>query len=169
MNDMIGAAAKGGISYAVEVVKNGEVLHREVVHNIMPEEGRNYVLDVSLGAATQITTWYLLPFSGDYTPDDNDTAATFPASATEATQYDNSTRHAVVFGAASGGVKNNSANLAEIEFNDDVTIYGVALVSASAKGATTGVLYSAARFSSAKAMENGAILRVTAGAVLTSS
>lgn len=162
-------AAESGFTYTVEVVKDGRVIDREVVHNLMPEEGRNHMLDVTLGGGTQITTWYLLPFSGDYTPVSGDTAATFPASATEATQYTDATRKALVFGAAAGGVKDNSANRAELEFNDTVTVYGAAIVSAAAKGAASGVLISAARFATAKPMENGAILRITAGITLSSS
>lgn len=162
-------AAKSGFTYTVEVVRDGEVIDREVVHNLMPTEGRNHMLDVALGDDMQITTWYLLPFSGDYTPVSGDTAATFPASATEATRYTDVTRKALVFGAAVDGVKDNSANRAELEFNDTVTIYGAAIVSAAAKGATTGVLLSAARFSTAKPMENGSILRITAGITLSSS
>lgn len=161
---------KIGFSYQVEVVdRHGNVIDRETVDNIIPTEGLNHLLATELLGGTPITTWYLLLFKGDYTPVAGDTAATFPGSATEATEYDNSTRHALVLASTGAGTVSNTASKVEAVFNATVTIYGAAIVSASAKGATTGVLLSAAKFASTKPMTDDAILRVTAGIALTPS
>ena len=57
-----------GFVYTVETVnrKTGEVVEQEVVHNIMPEQGRNHMLDVALNGMTQTQNWYLLPSGNDY-------------------------------------------------------------------------------------------------------
>lgn len=61
---------KAGFSYTIETVnrRTGEVVERETAHNLMPVQGRNYALDVLLNGATQVSSWYLLPYGADYTP-----------------------------------------------------------------------------------------------------
>ena len=83
-----------GFVYTVETVnrKTGEVVEQEVVHNIMPEQGRNHMLNVTLNGMTQTQDWYLLPYGNDYEPQDSDTAATLPTTAGELTNYAGSTR-----------------------------------------------------------------------------
>lgn len=170
MNTETKSTGPVGFTYTIEQLdKHGTVLSTEVVENIIPNEGLNHILATELLGGTPVTTWYLLLFKGDYAPVAGDTAATFPGNATEATEYDNSTRHALTLAPNGTGVVDNSASKAEVVFNDTVTIYGAAIVSAAAKGATTGVLLSAAKFATPKAMEDDAILRVTVGIALTSS
>ena len=160
--------AKAGFLYLVEVLRNGIVVDRELVHNIMPTEGLNHVLNVVLKGSTQIGTWYLAPFEGNYTPIAGDTAAAFPAAATECTAYSESTRQQFVPGTVSAGALDNAASRAEFTFNATKTVYGGFMTGASAKGATTSVLLSAVKFSSPKSLDSGSVLRVTAGITLTS-
>lgn len=170
MNTEIMHQSPVGFTYTIEQLDpHGNVLSTEVVENIIPTEGLNHILATELLGGAQVTTWYLLLFKGDYTPVAGDTAATFPGDATEATEYVNSTRHALTLASTGAGTVDNSASKVEAEFNDTVTIYGAAIISSAAKGATTGTLLSAAKFATSKPMENGAILRVTAGIALTSS
>ena len=124
-----------------------------LAHNRTVMEGRNHQLDVVFHGGTPVTTWYLGVFEGNYTPLDTDTAATFPGSSTECTAYDEATRVAFVEGAPSGGIISNAGNEAVFTFNANKTIYGGFLISSSAKGATTGVLMSAARFSPSRVVE----------------
>lgn len=158
-----------GFRYLVEVVKDGVVIDSEEVSNLMPIEGLNHMLGVTLKAVTQAPTWYIGLYEGNYTPVATDTAATFPAAATETTTYAESTRVEFNEGSVTSGSVDNSANKAEFTFNANKSVYGGFISSASAKGGITGALLSAVKFSSPKVLEIGAILRVTAGFTLGKS
>jgi hypothetical protein len=112
-------------------------------------------------SATQTTTWYLGLFEGNYTPVATVTASSIAADATETTAYVASTRPEYVEATASGQSITNSASRASFVFNATKTIYGAFLVSTNTKGGTSGVLFSAARFGSAKAVESGDELLLT--------
>lgn len=154
-----------GFTYTVERVcrKTGEVLDREVVHNLMPKQGANHVLDVLLNGAVQVSTWYILPFGNNYTPQTTDTAATFPTSAGELTNYAGATRAEFNGGPANGGVVDNSADLALLEFDAPVSVQGCALISQPTKGGAGGILLSAAKFSSPKSADAETVLRILGG------
>jgi len=159
-----------GFEYTLELCDpNGVVVERETIHNIMPTEGQNHALSVLLAGGTQNPTWYIGLFEGNYTPTLTDTAAAFPAASTETTTYSEATRVAFVPGAISGGAATNSASRAEFTSTSSKTIYGAFMVSASGKGATSGVLLSAAKFSTTKSFDVGFVLRVTAGITASSS
>ena len=138
-------------------------------NNIIPTEGRNHILDTELHATSQVTTWYIAPFEANYTPVAGDTAATFPASATESTAYAEATRVAFVEAAASAGSTSNTANKAEFSINATKTMYGAFMTSVSTKSATTGTLLSAALFAASRAVISGDLLRITSTISLTSS
>lgn len=158
-----------GFLYVAEVIKNGIVVERERVHNLMPIEGENHLLNVAFKGVTQVVAWYLAPYEGNYTPVSASVAATFPGLATECTTYDEATRVAFVPGTVSAGAMDNAASRAEFTFNAQKVIYGGFLTSVSTKGATSGVLGSAVRFASPKNLDSGAVLRLTAGITLASS
>lgn len=150
-----------GGRFDFELVRNGEVIDRWSEHNIVVNEGLNHILDVEFHGATQISTWYIGVFEGNYTPVATVTAATITAASTECTAYDETTRVAYDEAAASSQSITNSASKATFTFNATKTIYGAFLVSASAKSATSGTLFSAARFSSSKAVVDDDQLLVT--------
>jgi hypothetical protein len=158
-----------GFTYEVEHLRNGELIGYEKVHNLVPLEGRQHILSIIGNAGTQVTTWYIGLFEGNYTPVSGDTAATFPASATECTAYSESVRQEWVEAAPSAGVITNSASKASFTANATKTVYGGFLSSSSVKGGTSGTLLSAGRFSTSKAVDSGDILRVTGSLTLTSS
>ena len=129
---------------------------------MITNEGINHMLDVTLHSAAQVATWYLVPFTTNYTPTDADKAADFPGAAGEATtQYTEGTRPVFVEGAASGQVTGNTGNEATITAASTVTIYGVGLSSVSTKGAVTGVLLCASRFPTPKPLEAGEQLKLS--------
>lgn len=163
------ADTKMGFTYTIEVLKDGVVVDTETVHNLMPTEGLNYMLSAGIAGGAQATSWYVGLFEANYTPVAGDTAATFPASATETTTYAESTRVAFVPGAVSGGALTNSASRAEFTSNANKTVYGAFLVSASGKSATSGVLLSAAKFATSKTFDSGSVIRVTAGFTTSST
>jgi hypothetical protein len=156
--------------YKFEHIRNGVVIDTEVVKNIIPAEGITYILNAALNGGSQFTSWYVGVFEADYTPLTGDTMATFPASATESTTaYDETARVAFVDDALAGGLWSNAGSPAEFTFNATKTIYGGFITSGSVKGGTTGVLVSAVKAGTSKAVVDNDVLKVTAGITLSSS
>ena len=141
----------GGI-FTHDVIRNGVSMGEQSDPNIVCNEGLNALLGIMFNAATQITTWYVAPFEGNYTPVAGVTAATITADSTESTAYDEATREAYVEAAPSGQSITNSASKADFTINAGKTIYGAFLASASAKSATTGTLFAASRFSASRSV-----------------
>ena len=162
--------AQAGFTWTIDVIKDGVVVDSETQHNLIPVEGINYLISAGLKGGTPLTSWYIAPFSGTYTPVPTDTAATFPAAATELTTYAETARQALVLGTVAAGQADNSASTAVFTSNaNGVTVKGGFITSAATKGAATGTLISAVQFSSPKAFDSGTILRITAGFAITSS
>ena len=134
----------GGV-FQGKIVRDGEVIDEFDCHNLVTDEGLDHILGVEFTGVSQITSWYLGIFEGNYTPVATDTAATITANSTESTAYTQSTRVAYTGVEASQGVTNSAAP-ATFTFNATKTIYGAFLASASAKSATTGKLFAAAAF-----------------------
>lgn len=132
-------------------------------------EGRNHAISVLAKGATQSPTWYIGLFEGNYVPVDADVAATFATVATECTAYTPATRSEFVEGAVAAGSVDNIASKSEFAFTSAKTVYGAFMVNAQAKGATTGVLLSAARFTAPKVLAIDDVLRVTASLNLASA
>lgn len=153
--------------YEVEVIRDGVVIDRSIEKNLIPQQGLDHILDVVCKGGVQISTWYVSIYEGDYTPISTNTAANFPGLATESSAYAETVRQTWVEGAVTAGAVDNSASKAEFTMNAAKTIYGCALVSNSSKGATAGILLSAVRFGTPKALVSGDILRVTAPVSLT--
>jgi hypothetical protein len=101
--------------------------------------------------STQVGTWYLGVFEGNYTPVAGLLASTIAGAATETTAYDETTRPAYNEAAAASKVTTNSANKATFTFNATKTLYGAFLISDSTKAGTSGTLMAAAKFAAPKA------------------
>jgi len=145
------------------------VLSTETVENLIPTQGLNYMLGAALTGVSQSSTWYLAPFEGNYTPVAGDTAATFPAAATECTAYNEATRVVWTPGAIAAGSVSNSASQAVFTMNATKTVYGIAQLSVSTKSAITGTLVSIALFAVPKAVVATDILNVTNTITATSA
>lgn len=143
----------GGV-FKGQIIRGGKVIDEFEDHNLVVNEGLNHLLDVLFRGSTQVNPWYIGVFEGNYTPVAGLTGATVASAATECTAYTASTRPEYVEAAASSQSTTNSANRASFVFNATKTIYGAFLVSTNTKGGSTGTLFSAARFSAAKAVEN---------------
>jgi hypothetical protein len=137
------------------------LLSEEKFYNVVPLQSRNACLNSFYMAVTPPTAWYIGIFEGNYTPVDGDTAATFPASATESTAYNETVRQTANFASSTAGSCTNSASLATFTINASKTIYGAFISTASAKSATTGTLGSAAQFATAKVCVATDLLQVT--------
>lgn len=136
--------------YTGTLIRAGKIIDEWEDDNLVVNEGLNHMNDVTFRGSTQVSPWYCGVFEGNYTPVATVTAATITSASTECTAYDEATRVAYVEAASASQITTNSASRATFTFNATKTIYGAFLVSASAKSATTGTLFSAARFASSK-------------------
>lgn len=150
----------GGV-FDFEQVRDGKVIDRWQSQNLVTNEGLNAILDIMFHAATQITTWYIGIFEGNYTPVAGVTAATIASASTESTAYSESVRQTYTEAAASSQSITNSANKATFSINATKTLYGAFLISDSTKSGTSGTLFAASRFGSSKAVSSGDQLLVT--------
>lgn len=141
-----------GGQFHLQHVRDGEVIDEETFDNLVTNEGIDHILNTVFHGGTPVTTWYLGLFEGNYTPVATVTGATITSASTESTAYDESTRVAFDEAAASGQAITNAASKATFTMNATKTIYGAFLVSNSTKSATTGVVMSAARFGTSKAV-----------------
>ncbi len=162
------SAGSIGFVYTVEHIRDGNVIDTEVVHNLVPDEGIEYILRGALLSGTPITSWSVAIFEGNYTPTTSVTAVTVTAASTECVSYSGTTRVGWT-GAYAAGTADNSASKAEFTMTADKTVYGAFLVSNNTKGGNTGTLLSIARFNSPKSLETTDILRITAGITLLSA
>ena len=142
-------------AYHGQLIRDGEIIDDFEDENLVVNEGLNALLNIMFHNDTQIATWNLGLFEGNYTPVAGVTAATMAGDSTECTAYDESTRPAFDEDAAASQSITNSTNRATFTFNASKTVYGAFLISDGTKGGTNGTLFSAARFSSSKAVVSG--------------
>lgn len=156
---------KIGFVYRFEHLSaNGDVLSVEEAHNLIPDEGRDYLLNAGLLAGSQFSNWYTGLYEGSYAPQTTDTMATIIASSTEiTTAYSETTRGLIVPDALSGGTYSNASAPLTFTFTAGKTVRGGFISSGPVKGGTTGVLLSAVLASSPKVVAAGESLRVTTG------
>ena len=148
------------------VAKRGEP--EEFTKNLVVNQGLNYILSAAVGATAGVANWYIALFTGDVTVLATWTAAGFTAAATEWTAYDEAARPAWSKGSvASAGVDSFSSKASFTSSADTQVIRGAALLSSSAKSATSGTLLAASRLSSDKTLDTGEILDVGYGLQLT--
>ena len=129
--------------YRLQHIRGGKVIGEEELKNLVVDQGLNYVLGVSRGAASQITSWSLGLFHGNYTPVASDTAATIAPNSTENNSYNGGTRLAWTPGAVAAKSVSNTAARADFVFNAPATIYGAFLCSSATINGTNGTLFSA--------------------------
>jgi hypothetical protein len=152
---------------------NGE--DERVDPNLLPDEGLMYLLTVGLYNGTKLPTWNLALYAANYTPLANLTAASFPATASEITSstegYTESTRPVWTPSTPSANSIDNLANKAAftIATASSLTVQGAALLSEAAKGAVTGKLVSATKFSAARTLYNTDVFNLAYRVQLTSS
>lgn len=152
---------------------NQILLNKWTEKNLCVLEGRNQLLDICFGGATQIDPWYICPFEDNHTPASGDTYAT--PGFTECTDYEGSTRPGFQVGSPSGAVIDNSSNRASFTFTASKIIYGGALLGGgstpSTKGDTSGggILFCESQFSSPESVINGSVLKAKIEITLTAS
>jgi hypothetical protein len=163
-----GEEAKATGVYHVECHdKDGNLKWSADTKNLVVNAGLAYMAGTALTSVAQITTWYigLYGAGASNTPAAGDTMSSH-AGWTEVTAYSNATRVAATFvtaTTANPSVVTNAASPATFNINGTTTVGGAFLTSGSAKGGTTGTLFSAADFSSPgdRSVVSGDIISVT--------
>jgi hypothetical protein len=134
--------------------------------NLVVNVGLQQMAGSTLAGVTQVTSWYigLYGAGASNNPAAGDTMSSH-AGWTEIVPYSNATRVAATFPsatAANPSVVTNSASPAVFSINSSATVGGAFLTSNSTKSGTTGILFSAADFTSGdRSVITGDILNVT--------
>jgi hypothetical protein len=148
------------------VSKRGEA--EEFSQNLVVNEGLDYILKAAVGETAGLANWYIALFTGDVSVVATWTAATFTATSTEWTAYDEAARQVWTKSAVvSQGTDSFSTKASFTSSGNGQTVRGAAMLSASAKSATSGVLLAASRFTSDKSLDTGEILDVGYGLQLS--
>jgi hypothetical protein len=148
-----------------EIVNHGWLVDQWDCHNIVTNEGLEYILGVGLdGTTSQITTWYL--GLKDEIGDPLDGSETHTSKVfTELTTYDEANRITWVDGAITGTTTksiDNSGTPAVFTISATDDYYGVFMASVATKGNSgAGTMFSAANFASAKSLVDNDTLTVT--------
>lgn len=134
----------------------------EIRHNIITNEGLAYDLDVAVGAATQITAWYLALSETNTTPLATHTYASPGYTEANASDLDEATRPAWTAGSVSGTTTasiDNTASPATFTGDQTFTAYGCGLVGGGTAATTLadtaggGTLRASGLFSAGRAMD----------------
>lgn len=134
--------------------------------NIVVDEGLNHTLDVTLSAATQLTTWYVGIYKNNYTPVAGDTASTFAGAGvanevTATTDVDETVRETWVEAGVTAKSITNSASPASYTAAGALAINGAFLISNNTIGGTTGTLFAASKFAATRNLIATDVLNIT--------
>jgi hypothetical protein len=147
--------------------KDGNLKWEDEAPNLVVNEGLQDMNAKYFTGSSYTAAWYigLYGAGASNSPAAGNTMASH-SSWTEVTAYSQATRPACTFGTpttANPSVATNSASPATFSINATTTVGGAFLTSNNTKGGTTGILYSAADFSSPgdRAVVSGDTLSVT--------
>ena len=147
--------------------KDGKLKWEAENHNLVVNQGLQYMCGTALTSVAQLTTWYigLYGAGASNSPAAGDTMASH-IGWTEVVPYSNATRPACTFATATTAnpsVATNTASPAVYNINATSTVGGAFLVSNSTKSGATGTLFSAADFAAPgdRAVSSGDTLNVT--------
>ena len=148
--------------YSVEFYdRSGELKWSQEIQNLVTTVGKNDLLDNQFQGSSYTAAWYLGLVDGASAPTfaAGDSAAAH-AGWSEFTGYDNASRPAPAFAAASAGSKSTSQT--DFNISADGTVAGCFLINDNTKAGTTGVLYSCGAFSGGdQPVTSGGTLKVT--------
>lgn len=135
--------------------------------NLIPKEALIHVLNVAIGSKAKPAGAYLALFNGAAAPADNWTAANFAATAGEIVSltegYTNATRPEFIpTNADTDKFIDNFSNVARVTIatTSQLNVTGVALLTNSQRGGTTGVLLSATKYPAARVFQNGDVFDI---------
>lgn len=145
-------SSAGGVFRVQCFDKDGALKWEDSSHNLVVNEGLQDMNAKYFTGSGYTATWYLGLYgaAASNNPAASDTMASH-AGWTEVTAYSQSTRPQCVFGTpttADPSVATNAASAATFSINATTTVGGAFLTSNNTKGGTSGILFSAADFSS---------------------
>jgi hypothetical protein len=145
----------------------GNLKWQDGFENLVVTVGRNKLLDATFKTGLASPAWYVgLKDTG--TPAAGDTMgshATWPT----ITPYSDATDPGFTPGTIAAGSVDNDASKATFNINATDDVYGAFLKDDNTKGGTTGTLYGAGDFSSARSVEDGDTLNVKITLSITAS
>lgn len=148
-------------TFTLEHFRNGQLIGKYDITNLVTTEGKNHILDVEFHGETQVTTWYIgLIDNSGYSAVAAADVMSSHSGWNEFTTYSDSTRLAWTEGAASSG-SITSSSVTTFSINGTGTVKGMFLVSNSTKGGTSGKLWCASTFSTAVPVVNSDSLKVS--------
>lgn len=166
-NAVAGLAARHSASDQVRVrgsfvvtcrASDGSVRWKEGSLNLVVTVGKNDLLDqYFLGSAYTAAHYVGLKTAGSINAADTMSSKSW----TEITDYSNATRPTYTAAAASSGSTDNSGSPAVFNINGTATVGGCFISTDDTKGGTTGVLFSATDFATARSVLSGDTLTVT--------
>lgn len=154
-----------GFKHELEIVEiaTGKVVAREVKLNRIPQAGIDFLIQAPFGDMPPISTWYCTLYRNNVLPDANTSAADLPSVLGEFVDYSEATRPEFVRSYNGAGTMDNAANKAVFTPTAEQSVYGSAIVSNPTKGANTGLVLSAVRFSTVKPLSIGLEARLVCG------
>lgn len=124
--------------------------------NVLTLTGLSSILSVFFAQAAQAAAFYIAPFSDNETPANTLTAANFTATLTEFTNYTQSARPTWAKDAEASQSIANATTPARFTIDTGGgTVWGAALMTASAKSSTAGLLVCCAKFGAARVLLEG--------------
>lgn len=124
--------------------------------NGITDQGIHYLLEAGFRGGSAISTWYaLLIDNAGFTGVDASDVMSSHTGWSESTDYTESVRQTLSFGAAASRTINASVSFT---MNATKTIQGIAVTSDNTKGGTTGTLWSTALFSTPPGLISGNVL-----------
>ena len=158
MTDAIDAIRAPRFHYSLKcIAADGSVRWTEEVDNLVTTAGKTDIVDKYFKGSAY-TAAFFLGLKATGTAVIADTLASH-ASWTEVTAYASATLPGITFGTTAAG--SNTATAVSYAINGTATVAGIFTTTNSAKGATTGVLYSAGDFASARSVLSGDTLNAT--------
>jgi len=155
-----------GVYEVVHRDRNGKELSREVVENLVTNEGFNYLLNAALHGEAAISDWYFVPWKTNTAAAVADTYAVPVNTEAATTDINEANRQAWGEGAASGQSITNAV-AARITAKGTVTIYGAGIVGGGNAASTisdtagSGKLLSSKIFTTQKDLTVGETLDLT--------
>lgn len=167
---MQGEIKINGFQWKLEVVNpDGTVVDSEAQHNLIPAAGLDFLIRSPFGDVSQISTFYLGLYRGNYIPSPNTTASDIPSNMNEFVDYSETNRPEWQRQLEGVATMDNLTNKAEFTVTQDRTIHGAFLVSNATKGGNSGLLLSCVRFASPKQVTAGQTVKLAGGVTYTST
>lgn len=140
---------------------NGQIIDRQPpICNRVPQDGIAFLIQSPFGDTAPIPNFYCGLFVNNYVPTDNTTAADIPSVMGEFTQYSETTRPVWERTFTPFNQYDNNLDSALFTPTQDSLVYGSFLVSSATKGSNSGLIISAARYTTAKQLTTGNEVRL---------